>query len=994
MRMLIAFLLLCSPTLAGEMVLPKPVDFPIAALRKAYVATERNANDLSPQSFSQLQGAFRYHVGTDLVVREPDGTIRVLVVGSQPEKGLLAVHDHCWSQDGTKIYYAHVRKHPDVANQTFADLFVVPAAGGEPVQLTDSRNEFSPPSGAWPKVLPFPLAYGVWDAMPCDTPEGIFFASTRNGVKSPGGNVPAHQLFRMDHDGRNVTKIGHMNLGGILHLFYHDGWVYFSTGEHQGLRGGGWGIWRIRPDGTNWQPVISDITPGSSSGWHIFCVFSDNSYGCENYYDTRAIGMPVIIPPFESTPFGPPSPFGHPLGGQNAKLWAGYDRGQTGPSSGNSRSFAFQRHGMYAPLPMMHMTDKFNTSQGDTITDPATVVIQREAGHLSPTPGNGALCSWTGNLAESNPPNRRQWQVCYIPDIAAGKQWMPPTLPPSDDPLDYFVPLLSDPEYQFWYGKAGSSYEAIYGTPPPQPWTFTPSPVATELPDGSPYCIFGTTSVEHPEINIDGKALVPWDVDNVEAMRIVHFNPTQPLEISNRAHHRNGREGFSSVMNERAGFYDQVVYLKKYIKPDGKLHVGPNPPVGSTRLLAPDGKPDSSFRVILPADQPFTFQPINAKGEAIFNGTAKTWHQGRPQELREDCQDCHAHWRPSQKNIKELACYRDDYPLLKLHKVRTVEYHRDLKAIDERLGLGIGPMPWVVPDANSSTNPNWVAYGSERNPILNDARLTAAERLLFAEWQDSGEMAAQYWVTARGMLPTVLITPESGMGPYADNVPPTLCLTFRPDRTLIGACDPQSGLNVASLSIKSSEPMLGRAANAELADLAKRDGDVWTLPGEPNGTITASIRDNQRGLGPDGVLWSEDGNLTRIVRDVTIAPDPPPPPPPPDPELERLKADLEENLRQQELKREEVEALELEEMELRMRIEERETMPPAPQSSRNAGRRLPFAADLSPATSLGAYRAAPPCTEDTRCQPRTFQCRLFAANTALVRRSNLQVFSC
>jgi len=881
----LAFFLLCSTALA-EMTLPRPIDYPMVALRRRHVPTEQQQGGFAPQSFNERNGPFIYHVGTDLVIREVDGTIRVLVQGEQPDKGLLAVHDVSVSLDGTKVYYSHVRKFPD-RTQAYCDIFVVPIAGGEPTQLTDARNEFSPPSGAWPKVLPvlpYQLPLGGWNTAACETPEGLVFCSTRNGVKSPVDGHSAHQLFTMDLDGRNVQKIGHLNLGGVLQPFYFDGRIYFPSGEHQGWRGDGWAIWSIKYDGTDWQPFLSEVAPGNSAGWHIICFFSDRSAGCENYYDTRAIGMPIVIPPFEATPFGPPSPFGHPLRDKNPTMWAGYDVGDTFAGSGNSRQFPFQRHGTYNPLPMMHMQDEPNTNQGSRVTDPATVHYQREAGHLAPTPGNGALCSWTGNL-----PDRRQWQICLIPDIAAGKQWMPPALPPSDDPLDYMVPVpgLSDADYNYWYGKSVASYEQIYGTPPPK---MKPSPVATELPDGSPYCIFGSTSVEHPEININGKTLEPWDVEQVDAIRVIHFNPTETLQISNRPHNRNGTGGFSSVMNERAGAYEKLIYLKKYLTPAGKLHVGPNPPAGSTRVMAPDGKPDSSFRVILPADQPFTFQPVDANGRAIYNATAKTWHQGRPMEVREDCQDCHAHWKPSRKNIKELACYRDDYPLLKLDSVRTVEYHRDLKAIDERLGLGIGPMPWVVPGANSSTNPNWVVYGSQKNPVLNDGRLTGSERNLFALWQDTGEMAAAFFVTKRDMLPTIRIPPDSGNGPYADAVPPTLCFKTYADRTLIGACDPQSGLNVARFSIKSSEPMAGRAAGAELADLATRDGDVWTLPGEPLGTLTVSIRDNQKSHGPDGVMWSEEGNLTKIVRDVKIEAEPPPPPPPPDPDQPEIDA--------------------------------------------------------------------------------------------------------
>src|SRR5262249_5964404 len=127
--------------------------------------------------------------------------------------------------------------------------------------------------------------------------------------------------------------------------------------------------------------------------------------------------------------------------------------------------------------------------------------------------------------------------------------------------------------------------------------------------------------------------------------------------------------------------------------------------------LDPDGNPDTSFLVKLPADTAWTFQTLDKHGMVL--NMAQTWHQLRPGEIRNDCGGCHAH---SQKptDFAKTAAAKPDYvpfdltartPLI-TSKVRdesgkkwdakeetglryekgpkSVEYHRDIKPIFER----------------------------------------------------------------------------------------------------------------------------------------------------------------------------------------------------------------------------------------------------------------------------------------------------------------------
>jgi hypothetical protein len=132
---------------------------------------------------------------------------------------------------------------------------------------------------------------------------------------------------------------------------------------------------------------------------------------------------------------------------------------------------------------------------------------------------------------------------------------------------------------------------------------------------------------------------------------------------------------------------------------------------GDKQPLDPDGNPDTSFLVKIPADTAFTFQTLDRDGMVL--NMAQTWHQLRPGEIRNDCGGCHAH---SQKPtlFKDTAAAKADYKAFDLTKqtplltakakdesktkwdkddttslrfapsVLNVEYHRDVKPILDR----------------------------------------------------------------------------------------------------------------------------------------------------------------------------------------------------------------------------------------------------------------------------------------------------------------------
>lgn len=798
MKTLITFLLLTATASAA--------DYPVL-----FLTAPRTSGRFQVQSISEADGPYKHHVGTDLRAFYSDGTEKLLVDGDAP--GFRAVHDACMTIDGTKVYYAHIRATSPIS----CDLFVLDLETMQSTPLTDAANEFLPPTGYYPKTV----KKGVWNVAPCETPDGIVFCSNRNSVMSPAERYPAHQLFRMDVDGKNVEKIGHLNVAGAAHpVLAPDGTVYWASAEQQGWRhalGEGWGIWSIHPDGTNWGPIISAITMPRSRSFHVCTVASNGTVFTEAYYGMHTLGTIYGAPRYSPGPFDPPTHFGDPIASKNPRVWDDRASNETSFTPNNSVQFGFQRRGFYSISPWASSKDKPNLDFDGTYLG--------MIGHPSATPGNGLLLTKTGT-----DPANTDLGIYLMPDVTK----------PAESPAE-LVKVVDQPDRHEWYGKAMVPYEAIHGAVPPK---LVPK-LAKELPVGSPYGVIGSSSVNWREIvNDAGAALVEFANEDVAALRVLHFNPTQDVRYAKPfENHPSGNgftafEGFSSAFNERTGFYETLVPIEA----------------------------DGSFKAIIPADDPWSVQLLNAKGEALT--TAQTWHQVRPGEYRTDCHGCHAHNKPDPTEYTATIAGQPGYPGLKLTQVAYVEYERDIRAIDERLALGLGPRPHVThPDKPK-------AYKSIVSTFDDDPRLTDAEARLLRSWQDTGFMAA-------GEYPDgVKITEAHGTGPYADTVPPTLVVRTFSDRIIIGAADAQAGLNKASFHVQSDPPL----PHDEWTEL---DSDRWQWLGDvPDCTLTVSVRDNQRALNSDGVLVSEDGNVTRVVRTVR---NPPAPPPEPDPELERLR---------------------------------------------------------------------------------------------------------
>jgi hypothetical protein len=157
-------------------------------------------------------------------------------------------------------------------------------------------------------------------------------------------------------------------------------------------------------------------------------------------------------------------------------------------------------------------------------------------------------------------------------------------------------------------------------------------------------------------------------------------------------------------------------------------------------------------------------------------------------------------------------------------------------------------------------------------------KLSTEERRLVSWWIGTG--MTETGKDAAGNL----MTRKTRRGAFADTLPPALVVlpAARPTepvtQIIVGATDPDSGLAAKSLSVKASWPVEGRAANTELADLFKRQGDRWLLKlSKPvsSGELTVSVHD-QAGVSSTGQrIGSEPGNRAIVVRTFSVVSPPP-----------------------------------------------------------------------------------------------------------------------
>jgi len=585
--------------------------------------------------------------GADLMLLHPDGSEELLVAG-----GVGAVTDPFVSFDAQWVYYSlFYDARPQAVNYQRglpylgADIFRIHLRSRQIEQLT--FQEFTPNTGAGhfdesnpvdPPGQYDRLGYGILNLGPAPLAGGkIAFTSNRNGFVPPRGLTnPTLQLFVMDADGANVTQIAPMNIGSALHPTpLRDGRLMFSTLESQGLRDGRmWGIWSIWPDGRHWAPVVSAFRGGQA--FHFMTQLGNDDLVVTDYYNLNNNGFGAfyrlpLAPPAGTPAFHSAFPQDNPPIAQT--VGGGFSYPFTMP---------FTPYGMYSITPFTHGNDEAAPlGPGGTRVGKVT--------HPSAAPGDDLLAVWSpGPCNDLNRPTTLPYYDSGLYLIRGGN----PVNAPGE-----LVLLRNNPNYNEAWPRAVVTYAAVHGIAEPAllPWLPNDGGQHALLPAGTPYGLVGSSSLYKRESfpglvtswsdsfdgldafnTLENDQSSNWFTQGADAglyansdiwaLRILGMEPNTHRSYGPNGGPSGGQRFFSHAMEK--------------LRILGEIPLRKSDAMGRP-LLDPEGNPDTSFLVKLPADSPFTFQTLDRNGMVL--NAAQTWHQVRPGEVRTDCGGCHAH---------------------------------------------------------------------------------------------------------------------------------------------------------------------------------------------------------------------------------------------------------------------------------------------------------------------------------------------------------------
>lgn len=626
-----------------------------------YVRAPRKG-DNKQIAWSEVFSPLRAEPGSDLMLLHPDGKEEVLVAAGDD-----TITDPFVSFDGQSVYYARIRNEKlsgsDRPRSQSSDIFKIHVPTKKIVQLT--QQSFTPNTGVAVRTK----TPGVYNLAPCPLPGGwLMFTSNRNGFAPAKGYTPTTmQLFTMDGDGQNLECIGHLNVNSALHpTILKDGRVMFTSYESQGLRDlRNWALWTIHPDGTNWGPLFSGFV--NQSALHFMTQLSDEQVVVAEYYNLNNLGfgayfkLPVRAPKGEPA-FGPGS--------------------RKDPRNLAYRGNADHRLS-FSPLGVQHLTPFCDANDVPArLSDPNDPNSPRvgKVTHPSAAPDNHLLTVWSPGPVNSNNGLRPPAIDAGIYLIKSGNV--------VEEPGQMLL-IKNDPNYNEQWPRALVPYKRIYGADEPAhlPALANDGQSSQRLLEGTPYGLVGTSSLYKHESYPDGivpkdgvRAVYAGGNDPFEGLGGLVYNPSEShwfnqgadagryanadihairiliTEPTTDPHHtQSPTRKWWNIANERLRILGEV--------PVRKFSGSPTTNSKDGQPLDPDGNPDTSFLVKLPADVAWTFQTLDKNGMVL--NMAQTWHQVRPGEIRTDCGGCHAHsQKPTDFNLTAAA--RPNYSLFDL----------------------------------------------------------------------------------------------------------------------------------------------------------------------------------------------------------------------------------------------------------------------------------------------------------------------------------------
>ena len=785
------------------------VDYPIA-----YISCPRTVPSGSPQlpmkaaPWAEFGHPYNAAPGCDLRLRQPDGSTELLVSG-----GLGAIQDPAVSLDGGAIYYTRFHRPSGSANRYGADIERIDLASRVITRLT--TQTFAP-------HVPQPLPFGVYNMHPCPMPDGsVIYTSNRNAYFPRPESYPEHalQLHRLEPSG-NSELIGMLNLGSALHpTLLLDGQVMFSSLENMGSRDTiEWGLWRMDPFGRTWAPVWSAFFKGGSpNGVHFQTPLADGRIIAEQYYNQNQKGFGALyaIPPpapgqlsFESSDLALVTPLPGLYGLPTEKS-------------------PFQPRGLVKLTPWIDPSD--NPARPSVFGEKSSPRIGKVT-HPAAAPDGHLLLVWSpGPIGGSS--GAVTAEMGPVP-IDAGL-YLSRDASSTSGPAD-LIRILDGADSNEMFPAPVVSYQRRYGREPVVIARTTYDPVALRhLPPGSPFGLVGTASLRKRESAPHGRvhpgtvtAVSGWGMpshevnchsqgcdsgiftnDEIAALRILFFEPNAARAKS--AHPRNyfNYPQYTSQAMERLRYIDLAV------------------PAPATAPLDPDGEPDTSFLAKIPGDVPFTFALIGHDGSML--SLSQTWHQVRPGEARYDCGGCHAHSQqptPFEETVAgqpqavpvdatgtaplvdftsairpllAKACTACHAPatmaggvdLLTQTPVKGIpsDYGVLLRGYVTKLQSRCSPLLWLLGSPRpEQCTPKAIA---KETPTTDHRGLfTAAELRTLRTFIDTGALLAYSPDGLRDDTPPTVAIADPGTAPW--------------DAVIVGLYDYQSGLDLASLSIR------------------------------------------------------------------------------------------------------------------------------------------------------------------------------------------------
>ena len=681
-----------------------------------YVRAPRYGDEINtewPEVFDPIQ----MEPGADLMLLHPDGSEEVLFAG-----GNGAVVDPVISFDGQSIFFAYFHDLRDSelnyqrrdAPRAGADIYKIQVANRNVQRLT--HQEWAPPTGAanWSTdhltASPsgtYYLGFGIFNLGPCPLPGGrLMFTSSRDSyLANKSYTFPNLRLYVMDDDGKNVEKVGHLNIGSALHpTVLMDGRVMFSSYEAQGLRDQrNWGLWAIWPDGRNWQPLMSAFT--SAAAMHFQTQLSDGQIGVVEYYNLNNNGFGTLLA-FSSEPASGVAPFGDPKASHPSNPSVRRGIWYFSPSHPSHLKPRYKQY-PFSPLGL-HALSAFTHGEDNASSRALDGSWAGKVTHPSAAPANDVLVVWSpGPANDLNRPTNKPRYDGGIYLLQAGV--------PIDDHRQ-LVEIKNDPGYNEMQPRPLVPYSSIYGMAEPAAIPFLPND-GTEsalLPPGTPYGLVGTSSF--------------YKRNTTPGRGKASFDGLDPFNTS-----ENGASSNWGTQGADAGLYtNQDIYAVRVVATEAVAHRSYGPAIGNNRIygfrnhaeaerlrilgeiplrktdgqgnpvMDVDGNPDTSFLVKIPADVPFTFQTLDKDGLVL--NSSQTWHQLRPGEVRTDCGGCHAHAQVG-TDFSFTAAAQPGYTVKDLsnttpvltkdgggqttiqelqQRMLDVEYYRDIKPILQR----------------------------------------------------------------------------------------------------------------------------------------------------------------------------------------------------------------------------------------------------------------------------------------------------------------------